>query len=45
MFALPRGRVSVGIEGTEALKAPEWLHSADQRLFGMLLGRSTAIRR
>jgi hypothetical protein len=33
MFALPRGGVGVGIKGTEALKAPEWLHSADQRLF------------
>jgi hypothetical protein len=34
MLALPRGGVPVGIVGTEVLKAPEWLHSADQRLFG-----------
>ena len=34
MFALPHGGVPVGIEGTEALEAPECLHSADQRLFG-----------
>ena len=32
MLTLPRDGVLVGIERTEALKAPEWLHSADQRL-------------
>jgi len=35
MLALLRGGVPVGIERTEALKALEWLHSADQRLFGI----------
>ena len=37
MLALPRGGVPAGIEGIEALKALEWLHLADQRLFGTCL--------